>query len=319
MTLWLKRLLMEQAGAGDGADKSGGGAAADAGNGGAPVDDKGGASGDAGDKGGKPEGYWPDTWLERLSGGDEKVAKRLGRYSSVDEVGKALIAAQNRISSGELKPVLHKDASDQEIAAWRKEMGIPEKPDGYDLKFDSGLVIGKEDKPIIDGFLGAAHTLNLQNEQVKGAIEWYYAEQERQTEERVQLDDEQRVKCLDELNEQWGGNFRGEMNRINGVLNLFPESVREELKGARLPDGTGVFNHPDVMRAFAAISHELNPAGIHVPADGGDIMKGVDERIKEIEGYMQKHRSAYNKDEGMQKEYRDLLEAREKQRAKQAA
>jgi len=318
------------------ADDKGGGGGAPAASGGAPAGgDKGGgdaaaaaaAAAGGGDKGGTPaggdegdkKGYWPDDWVSRVSGGDEKLAKRFSRYQSPEAVAKALVAAQNRLDSGEFIPALPKDAKPDEVAAWRKQMGIPDKPEGYELKFDSGLVIGKEDKQIIDGFLKAAHDANLQPGQVKGAIEWYYQEQERQTEARVMKDDEERVACLDELNGEWGKGFRPQMNAIGGVLNLFPESVREDLKGARLPDGRGVFNHPDVLRAFAMIAKELNPTGVLAPGSVGDMAKSVEARLKEISDYRAKHRAAYNKDEAMQAEERQLLEAQEKMKARQAA
>lgn len=266
-----------------------------------------------------PAGDWPSDWTLKAAKGDEKVAKQLGRYASPVAMAEALIAAQNRIRSGDLKSALPKDPKPEELAQWRKDNGIPETHDKYDLKFDSGLVIGKEDRPVIDGFLKSAHVANMAPGQVKGAIEWYYAEQERQTEARVQRDEQERIKCLDALNGEWGTNFRPNVNAIEGVLQKFPEDVRDLMKGARLADGTGMFNHPSVMRTFAAVALELNPAMTLVPNTGGDSMKNVEGRIKEIEGVMAKDRKAYNKDEKMQEEYRTLLGARQKMQERKAA
>ena len=111
------------------ADKGGaaGAAGAQGGAGAGAGDDKGAAAtftkqaqvGDAGNT----EAAWPQDWRDQLAGGDEKLVKRAQRYASPRDVWNALVAAQNRISSGELKSVLPKDAKPEEIAAWRTEQG----------------------------------------------------------------------------------------------------------------------------------------------------------------------------------------------------
>jgi hypothetical protein len=63
------------------------------------------------------------------------------------------------VSSGELKanvPFPEK-GTDEEKAAWRKDAGIPDKPEAYDLKFEDGFVVGEDDKPMVDELPQAAH------------------------------------------------------------------------------------------------------------------------------------------------------------------
>ncbi len=263
------------------------------------------------------EAYWPADWQARMSKDDEKRAAHIKRYSSPEALADALIAAQNRISRGELKAQLPENPKPEELTQWRKDNGIPEAPDKYELKFDSGLVIGKEDKPIIDAFLKSAHEANMQPQQVKAAVEWYYTEQERMAEERAKQDEQQRTEALDALNVEWGQNFRSEMNLItNSVLSMFPEKVRDDLIGARLPDGRGVFNSPEIIRAFAALAHIVNPAGVVVPQGGGDMTQTVNDEIKAIEAKM--GTKAYIKDEALQARYRELVTAREQMQKKAA-
>lgn len=312
-------------GDGDGIGDGGGGpsggsgdgdAAASAGDGDGAGDGAGSGDG-TGDGSGDGEGFWPDDWQTRMAKGDEKLTKLAGRYASPEAMFDAFVSANNRIRSGELKAVLPEDAKPEELAAWRKDNGIPEKADGYDLKFESGLVIGDEDKTAIDSFLEAAHAMNMTPDQVKTAIEWNEANKGAQIEARNELDEDQRVEALDTLNEEWGGNFRRNVNMVEGLLTMMPESVRDELQSARMPDGTAIFNNPDIMRGFAAIAHELNPAGSVAPASGGDPMKGVNEEIAQIESDMKANRTEYNKDEKKQARYRELLEAREKMSSRQ--
>ncbi len=85
---------------------------------------------------------WGEDWREKLAKGDEKKLKSLQRFASPEALTDSYMSAAERIRSGELKTVLPKDAKPEELAAWRKENGIPETPDKYDLTFESGLVIG---------------------------------------------------------------------------------------------------------------------------------------------------------------------------------
>ncbi len=255
------------------------------------------------------KGYWPEDWQKRLAGDDEKELKQVTRYQSPEDVWKKARALERRLSSGELKTALPKDAKPEEVAAWRKDNGIPEAPEKYDLKFDSGLVIGKEDKPIIDDFLKSAHGRHYTPEQAKGAIEWFMKDRERQTQERQERDEKERVQTLDALNQEYGGQYRRNINLVEGVLSKFPEKVRSSLMSARMPDGSAVFNNPDIVRGFVALALEVNPAGIVVPNGGGDLGKSMTDRYGEIQKYRAENRQAYNKDAKVQKEERDLIDA----------
>lgn len=263
------------------------------------------------------KGYWPTDWQDRVSKGDEKRAAVLKRYASPEAVADALIAAQNRIRSGELRPTLPANAKPEELAAWRKDNGIPEKPSDYDLKFDNGIVIGADDKPIIDKFLESAHNANMRPEQVKTAVQWYYQEQERLAEETAQRDEQQRLETVDALNVEWGKDFRRNVNLIHGVLARFPAEVREALEGARLPDGRGLFNHPEVMRGFAALALEVNPAGVLAATGGGDVAQTLKTEIEQIEKWMSAPRKSaegkkYWEDDKVQSRYRELIDMRMK-------
>ena len=100
----------------------------------------------AGGNGSDKSGVWPSDWATRMSKGDEKVAKQFSRYASPEALAEAHISLRRRFDSGEFRAALPKDAKPEEVSAWRKDNGIPEKPEAYDLK---GLEIPEGDKEII--------------------------------------------------------------------------------------------------------------------------------------------------------------------------
>lgn len=257
----------------------------------------------------EPQGYWPADWQKNIAGDDEKVLKQVQRYQSPKAIWEKARSLEQRLSSGELKPSLPKNAKPEEIAAWRKDSGIPEKPDGYELK---GLEVPKEDKALIDGFLARAHAAHYLPEQAKEAVASYYDMQKRVADARMAKDEEQRLKTIDEVAQEWGGKFSQYKTRIENYLTMFPASVRDSLKGARFPDGTLIFNNSDVLRSFVALSLKEVPEGIHVPSDGGDLGKSMLDRYNELNKMMSERRGDWNKDEGAQAEHRQLIEALQK-------
>ena len=274
---------------------------------------------DPGSEGGKATGdtegtpqAWPEDWRTQLTGGDEKLNNIAGRYATPKDVFTGLVAAQDKIRSGDLKAPFPGEGTEEEQKTWRSENGIPDTPDGYDMKFDSGLVIGEDDQPVVDSFLkDVAHANNMKPSDAKAAVEWYYDTQQHQIEAQQEQDFNDSQKSVDELNVEWGGDYRRNINMIEGVIGKFPEAVQEDLRSARMPDGTALLNNPDALRGLVNLALEINPAGPLVPMGTTNVVDSVEDQITEIETFMKEHRRDYNKDEKMQSKLRDLYDARE--------
>lgn len=251
------------------------------------------------------KGYWPEGWQARIAGEDKDELKQIGRYASPEDIWKKARSLEKRLSSGEYKAVLPKDPKPDELASWRKDNGIPDAPDKYDLK---GLKIPDSDKEIVSGIVSRLHTQNAAPAVVREAIQAYYDQQTAQAQARSQKDDEQRHAALDALNGEWGGSFRRNVNLIEGtILSRFPEDVRDLVKSARLPDGTALFNSVPALKALAALALEINPAGVVAPAGTSDLAKPALEEYQDLQKFMREKRSAYNKDAGKQARMQELI------------
>jgi len=262
------------------------------------------AAGDGAGDGDKP-GAWPDDWVTRMAKGDQKRAKDLGRYTSPEAVADAYVKLRARLDSGEFIPALPKNATEKEVAQWRKSVGLPEKADGYDL---SGLKIESDDKDVIGSFLGRLHKVNAPNAVTREVVSMFYDELARQNTETAERDEKHRQETLDDLNEEWGPNYRRNLNMVEGtIMSRFPERIREALRSARMPDGRALFNSPDVVRTFVELANEINPLGITPPGGVGDIGKTMIEEYKGIQKYRQENRAKYNKDDNTQKRETELI------------
>ena len=254
---------------------------------------------------------WPENWRELYAGEDEKKLNQLNRYTSPTAALDAMLAAQQRIRSGELKAPFPEKGTEQEQNQWRIDNGLPESPDKYELKFDDGLIVGDEDKPIIDDFLKSAHGANYTPTQVKAAVKWYYDSLEKQSEFVHEQDKIDQQAAEDALRAEWGNEYRGTSNRIQAMFDTAPGELKDQILGGRLADGRPITASAEAMKFFASLALQINPATTLVPA-GGDPAGSIEDEIKKIENTMRTDRKAYNADEKMQARYRQLLEWREK-------
>lgn len=261
---------------------------------------------------------WPDNWRDVWAKGDEKKLNYLSRYTDPEAALNAGWNANNAIRSGEYKAVkpFPDKGTPEEQNAWRKDNGIPDAPDKYDLKFDNGLVIGDQDKPFVEEFLKTAHAKNLPNSAVKDVLGWYYQNQEQQAQAQAEKDRELALNAQEALRTDWGGNYKENFSRVQGLLDTAPQELKDKMLNSRLSDGTPMFSDPEAIKWLAGLALEINPATTLVPNHGGNLDGAIDSEIQAIEGKMRTNRTEYNKDENLQKRYRDLLTAREKMQRK---
>jgi len=217
-----------------------------------------------------PDAPKPDDWATRreaYANGDEKLSKRLARYSSEKDVVDALIAAQNKISAGELTAPLPKDATPEQVADWREANGIPVEPTGYDL---TGLELGEVDKPIVDDFLKLVHSKNLPPETVKDIVKWNQDNAAAILEARRAEDARLKVEGTAALKEAWGSEFELNSSLIKGLLDTAPKGIGDGIMAGRLADGTPITSSPEALRWLASIAREMNPTATLVPGSGNN-------------------------------------------------
>ncbi len=266
------------------------------------------------------KGDWPENWRDIMAKDDAKLRKRLDRFKSPNDITQSFLAAEQRISTGDLKAKLPDDATDEQIAEYRKENGIPEKAGGYLDALPDGLVIGDDDKPVIEGFLERAHGKNADPAVVSDMIGWYYEQQEEAVAVQAEADKAFKQEAEDALRAEWGGEFRGNLNAMNAFLDSAGSDengtpIKDLLLNSRAADGSKFANNPAMLKWLTKLADDANPAGFVAPGTGMSQIDSVDTEIAGIEKTMREDRNAYNKDQKMQDRYLQLLTAREKLKA----
>lgn len=221
---------------------------------------------------------------------------------------------RQKMSSGELKqnvPFPEK-GTPEEQALWRKEAGIPEAPDKYEIKLPDGIVLGDSEKPLVEAFLKRAHAKNMRPEHVNESLAAFYEERERRSEERRTKDIELAEKGSEELRSEWGADYTRNKNLVSGLLDGAPEGVKDMIANGRLADQTPIMSNPNVLRWLVDLARQVNPAGSVLPGVAGtNLGTAIGDEIAKIEKTMREDRPAYNRDTKMQARLRELYNARD--------
>lgn len=263
------------------------------------------------------KGFWPENWrdkfAEEMKPGDAQFRKRLDRFTAPTEIGKSWLALETKQSSGELKRTAPpKDATPEEVSAWRKEAGLPDKPEDYKVELPDGIVLSDADKPTVENFQKFAFEQSLPPDVMNKTLGWYYAEQERLQQQRELVDGEFHERSKEDLISDWGiKDYRTNLAAMSSLRDQMPQGLPDRLLAGRTADGMLIGDDPQFLRWFAQVSREVSPTAT-LAAVGVDSMKAASDQIAEIQKTMRDDPQKYWKDSSLQARYRELIEARDK-------
>jgi hypothetical protein len=224
-----------------------------------------------------------------MAGGDPAELKRLQRFTSEEAAFKSFREMEKRFSAAKFKTELPENPTEDQIANYRRDNGIPEAPDKYELKLEEGLVVGEADKPIVDTFLKEMHAAHAPASVVSAAVNAYYKILGDQHAAEIDEAKLAKLAAQDELRATWGGDYRSNVNLMNATLSSMPATLKDRFSSAKLGDGSFAFNDAEFCEWFAGLSREINPAGTTVPG-------GADSQLQSIQSELSKFAEQRRKD-----------------------
>lgn len=227
----------------------------------------------------EPAFSWND-YVAGVSAKDEKLAKHLGKFSSVDDLAKSYAEAQKRISEGFKAPVLPKDATDEQVKEYRAKVGIPDDVKGY--KLPETVQVKDADKPLWDLFLTNAHSMNLTQAELEKVAPAYYA-MEKALAEQQEIQSKELQRANEQaLREMWGTDAGSNMNVNEQYIESRGGSeLRELLANSTDANGAPLLTNP----VFAKLLQEdARLAGFAngVMSQGSMTVESVQEQIDSI-------------------------------------
>lgn len=263
-----------------------------------------------------PKGWIADDWREKIAGADAKELARLQRFPDVNSVYKSFRELESKLSSGTVKLDLPDNPTEEQIAQYRKDRGIPATAADYELSLQDGLTIGENDEPIVSHMLEAMHAENLPPKVVNQIVNEFFRAREEMA--ASQQEEQKVIKTTNEeiLRKEWGGNFLPNVMAVKNLLAAAPGGLGEALMVARLPDGSLLGNNAEAVKWLATVALDLNPAGTVVPGATGNQLQAIEDELKGLNDKMSKDIRAWHKDTASKARHRELLDAQGKLKAR---
>lgn len=248
-------------------------------------------------------------WRERMAGGDEKFLNHLKRYGTEADFGKSHRELEKKI--GQVKRDLPDNPTPEQTAAWRKENGIPETHEGYEIKLPDGIKISETDQPVVNEFLRAMHGNNMTPASVNSALGWYMSLQEKAQVIEKEAENKHRTETIAALREELGPEYKATQGMIGAWLGRQEGDVGEMLMGARGEDGHALMNNKDFVLWLNNHIRQTEPSAtvIHDTDMAGS---SVDAELAKIQDVIRLDPSKYNNDPKMQERLLKLATAKEK-------
>jgi len=243
---------------------------------------------DGGDDDGGTPPSWPDDWRERSAAGDEKALARLKRYASPENVAKALLQTQDRLRSGNFVGTVPEDASPEEIAAFRKQAGIPDKPEGYGLEFPKEMEVTDADKAELGVYAAQMHAAHVPPAYAKAALKAFVDLREQAMQRRHEAVQDLVVASQADLRSEYGRDYSRYVGRDGkgGIANEFlAQHFGEDapaLLGTELPSGLKLGQDPRFVRGIIKMALAYAEDGVIGAGDAAAGGKSIDEEYDEL-------------------------------------
>ncbi len=193
-------------------------------------------------------------FLKGLNVDDEiKTSKILQDHKSIDDVVKSYYHAKKLVGADKMV-IPGEKASDEEWGAVFKKLGLPESVDKYgvDRKADSPV-----DEKFFAEFKQRAHAAGILPKQAAKLMGFFEEQAKNAGTIQAQQIELQTKKELEELQTEWGGSFKGNVNRANFALKKYGGDEFVAYLGER-----GLGSSPQMIKFLANVGQALGEDNI---------------------------------------------------------
>ena len=267
----LRSVGADAAPAGEGEGDGGSAGAPPAGDGGAPP------AGDGEPTAPPAGGHFSDGY------GDDATKKLAARYNSEEEMAAALRSANTELSSRVKAPGA--DASEEEVAAFRKTMGVPDDITGYAIEkpehMEEATFKDEGMQTTINGIVTEMHKAGATKDVVDATLGAYWAMEAATQKATAKMDTAASEAADAALRTKWGKNYAANMALAEQVTEEFPDLGNLELK-----DGTLVGSSPHFAELLSLFGRQraegVAQTGIINTEGGADVKTEYDRLTAEM-------------------------------------
>jgi hypothetical protein len=215
-----------------------------------------------------PDGTFGDKWLDALPDDAKDYKDTLSKYKSVPDMAKALANANALI--GKKLGVPNEKSSPEEVAAFRRAMGVPESIEEYKFAPDSlpeGMTWSDD---MAKPYAEIAHKHGIPPSAMKELVA-QHAKSEMFKLEAIQATyEKQRTEAVQTLQKEWGNDF----GKNIGL-------AKQAAKLAGVDANSHGFSDPEVVRGFVRMAQMMSEDKVGRSMGGTEFMTGA-ARAKDI-------------------------------------
>ena len=179
---------------------------------------------------------------------DEDVKKFAARYTTPEEMAKAGFGLRQQLSTA-ITP-LPENPSPEQVAEHRHKMGVPDKPEGYELAAGEGK---EADANFVGAMSGLFHEASVTTEQAKILNAGWNKYEEAIVAAQKTADEEFANEGEANLRAEWGEGY--DRNKAAATQFANNEAIWgkdiDAAKQLELANGRFLLDHPVILRAFS--------------------------------------------------------------------
>ena len=215
-----------------------------------------------------PDGTFADGWTNNLPEDSAAYKDTLSKYKSVPDMAKALANANALI--GKKLGVPNEKSSPEEVAAFRRSLGVPDSIDEYKFAPDALPEGMTWDDNNVKNYAEIAHKHNIPPSAMK-ALVTEHAKMEHFKMQGMQAQiEKQHVEAVNTLKKEWGGEFEKNIGL-----------AKQAAKIAGVNANSQGFADPEVVRGFVRMAQMMSEDKVGRSMSGSEFMTGS-ARAKDI-------------------------------------
>ena len=218
---------------------------------------------------------WRDTLPEPL-----RAEKSLQDFKDVGALAQSYVATKALV--GQKSAIPGPDATPEAQAAFRKALGVPETPEGYQISRPE-IALQSWDAGAEKDFLATAHKLGLPPAQVQAILNWYGSYEAA----KLQTGQRQAQEVMATLRKEWGPNYDAHLGRANRAVQQFGG---DELISYLAQTGLG--RHPAMVKAWVAVANAMVESG--AMETEGDLGTSSEDAKAQLQAIYQDKKHPYN-------------------------
>lgn len=240
-----------------------------------------------------PTGDW-ETFKKAMAGDDQKAIEFLNRFADPQQAFKAWQNAQAKLTEGGRVKIPDANSTPEEIAAYNKAIGLPEKVEDYKItaKAPDGYEVTDYDKSALSNITTKVHEALSKGAKpadiVNFAHQLYYEMSADAVTKSEETAADLALETERQMRELWGdAEYDNKIALgIAGAKKFFPtqdSAEFEKFMGLKLETGHALFDHPIVQRMFAQIGLQHVEDPFFLAAAKGKTDFDPQKRITEIQ------------------------------------